>query len=298
MKILVTGANGLLGQHLIKLLIEKNHEVTGMSRGACRLPLKNIGNFNYFDVDLNDGEGMQVVIESAKPSVIVHAGAMTQVDECEKDHNACDLANINGTVNLIKAAEPFSEHLIYISTDFVFDGLRGNYTEEDRPGPVNYYGHTKLRSEELVRQTSMDWAIVRTCLVYGNTLDGTRSNIITWVKESLEQKKKIRVVNDQIRTPTYVEDLAKGILLAIEKRAKGVYHVSGNEILTPYQMAIETAEFFSLDKNLIEEVNASTFTQIAKRPLRTGFDISKAKNELGYLPMSFSEGLRKMFPGI
>ena len=144
----------------------------------------------------------------------------------------------------------------------------------------------------------MDWAIIRTCLVYGNTLDGTRSNIITWVKENLEQKKKIRVVNDQIRTPTYVEDLAKGILLAIEKRAKGVYHISGNEILTPYQMAIKTAEFFSLDKNLIEEVNASNFSQIAKRPQRTGFDISKAKTELGYEPMSFEEGLEMMFSSI
>ena len=99
MKVLVTGANGLLGQHLVKLLIEKNHEVTGVSRGACRLRFKNIENFNYFDVDLNDEEGMREVIESTKPSVIVHAGAMTQVDECEKDHNACLLANIYGTVN-------------------------------------------------------------------------------------------------------------------------------------------------------------------------------------------------------
>ena len=295
MKVLVTGANGLLGQHLVKLLIEKKYEVAGMSRGACRLPFKNIDKFKYFDVELIDEEGIQRVIDSKKPTVIVHAGAMTQVDECEKDHNACDLANIKGTVNLIKAAESFAEHLIYVSTDFVFDGLRGNYAEEDQPGPVNYYGHTKLRAEDLVRQTSMDWAIVRTCLVYGNTFEGTRSNIITWVKENLEQNKKIKVVTDQIRTPTYVEDLAKGILLVIEKKAKGVYHISGNEILTPYQMAIKTADFFNLDKNLIEEVNASTFSQIAKRPQRTGFDISKANTELGYKPMSFSEGLERMF---
>ena len=295
MKALVTGANGLLGQHLVKLLIEKNYEVAGMSRGACRLPFKNNENFNYFDVDLNDEEKMRSVIESTKPSVIVHAGAMTQVDECELNHNACDLANIYGTVNVIKAAESLAHHFIYISTDFVFDGLKGNYTEEDQTGPVNYYGHTKFRAEELVRQTSMDWVIVRTCLVYGNTLDGTRSNIITWVKENLEQKNKIRVVNDQIRTPTYVEDLAKGVLLAIEKRVKGVYHISGDEILTPYQMAIKTAEFFSLDKNLIEKVDASIFSQVAKRPQRTGFDISKAKNELEYQPMSFSEGLERMF---
>jgi len=297
MKILVTGANGLLGQHLIRLLIEKKYEVAGMSRGACRLPFKNIEKFNYFDVELNDEVVIQRVIETTEPAVIVHAGAMTQVDECEKDHNACDLANINGTANVIKAAEPLTAHFIYVSTDFVFDGIKGNYTEEDQPDPVNYYGHTKLRAEELVRQTSMDWAIVRTCLVYGNTFEGTRSNIITWVKENLEQNKRIKVVNDQIRTPTYVEDLAKGISLLIEKKAKGVYHISGNEILTPYQMAIKTAEFFNLDKNLIEEVNASSFSQTAKRPQRTGFDISKSKNELGYQPMSFSEGLERMFQG-
>ena len=293
MKVLVTGANGLLGQHLVELLLYEAYSVLAISRGEKRLPyLYGLG---YGNVDLSDADSINTAFAIDPPDVVVHAGAMTQVDECETNQQACSVTNIDGTINIIRAAEKFSKHLIYISTDFVFDGKRGNYVEDDLPNPVNFYGKTKLRAEELVRQSSLDWAVVRTCLVYGNSFAGTRSNIITWVKESLEQKKKIKVVNDQVRTPTYVEDLAKGILLVINKKAKGIYHISGNEVLTPYQMAIKTADFFGLDKDLIEEVNASTFSQPAKRPLKTGFDISKAVGELNFKPGSFNDSLLKMF---
>jgi len=293
MKILVTGANGLLGQHLVNLLLFEAYSVMATGRGKSRFPFTY--GLGYASVDLSEADRIYRTFEAYNPDVVVHAGAMTQVDECETNRDACSITNIDGTINIIKAAERFSKHLIYISTDFVFDGKRGNYVEDDLPDPVNYYGKTKLRAEELVRQTSLDWTIVRTCLVYGNSFEGTRSNIITWVKENLEQHKKIKVVNDQIRTPTYVEDLANGIFLVIKNKAKGVYHISGDEILTPYQMAIKTADYFGLDKNLIEEVNASTFSQPAKRPQKTGFDISKAVKELGFRPGSLNEGLKRMF---
>jgi dTDP-4-dehydrorhamnose reductase len=119
----------------------------------------------------------------------------------------------------------------------------------------------------------------------------SRSNIVLWVKNSLEQKKPIRVVTDQYRTPTLAEDLAIGCLLAAEQKATGIYHVSGEEMMTPYDIAIRTAEFFGLDKTLISPTDASQFTQPARRPMRTGFIIDKAKLELGYEPHSFSEGL-------
>ena len=104
------------------------------------------------------------------------------------------------------------------------------------------------------------------------------------------------MVSDQVRTPTYVEDLARGVQLIIEKNATGVYHLSGKEILTPYQMAVQVADYFGLNKTLMEKVDASVFTQPARRPLKTGFIIDKAERELGYTPISFIQGIRKMFP--
>jgi dTDP-4-dehydrorhamnose reductase len=162
--------------------------------------------------------------------------------------------------------------------------------------PVNYYGSSKLAAEKAVMETDLNWCIIRTVLVYGNILTGNRSNIISWVQENLTAGKNIKVVSDQWRTPTYVEDLARGILLVIEKNATGIYHISGDEMLTPYDMAIATANYLGLDKTLIEKVDASMFKQPAMRPAKTGFVIDKAKRYLGYKPLSFDEGLRKMVP--
>ena len=195
---------------------------------------------------------------------------------------------------MLGAAEIAGAAFIYISTDFIFDGISGPYLESDLPGPVNYYGSSKLGAEKSVMESKLPWCIIRTVLVYGNILVGNRSNMVSWVQNNLSQGKPIQVVSDQWRTPTYVEDLAKGILLAIENKAKGIYHISGEELLTPYDMAMATAAYLALDINLIEKVTASIFVQAAKRPAKTGFIIDKAKNELGFRPLSFKEGLKKM----
>jgi dTDP-4-dehydrorhamnose reductase len=131
-------------------------------------------------------------------------------------------------------------------------------------------------------------------LVFGNIIEGTRTNIVSWVKQSLENNQPIKVVSDQIRTPTYVEDLAKGILLAVHQKATGIYHISGEDIMSPYDMAIATANYLHLDTTLITKVDAATFSQPAQRPLKTGFIIVKAKKELNYQPLHFTEALLKM----
>jgi len=220
---------------------------------------------------------------------------MTRVDDCELNQNESFKVNVLGTSYVIRCAERCGSDLIHLSTDFVFDGAKGNYGEEDALGFVNWYGFTKIEAEQLVKASSRPWSIVRTCLVYGNALQGTRSNLISWVKSKLEKNERIKVVDDQVRTPTYVEDLAKGIVGMIEKKARGIFHISGNEIYTPYDMAQKTADFFTLDKNLIERVNASNFREPAQRPPKTGFNIEKAKRELGYEPISFEDGLKKMY---
>jgi dTDP-4-dehydrorhamnose reductase len=218
---------------------------------------------------------------------------MTHVDECEKHQEACYRANVLATKYLIAAAEKIQSHFIFVSTDFIFSGLNGQnpYTEEAKPDPVNYYGQTKLDGEELLKHTNLKWAIARTVLVYGLANDLSRSNIILWVKSSLEAGKQIQVVDDQVRTPTLAEDLAAGCILMAEQGATGIFNISGSELLTPYQMAMETADYFGLNQELIVRTDSTKFTQPARRPMKTGFVIEKAKNQLGYRPKTFREGI-------
>ncbi|MEQ8811759.1 MAG: sugar nucleotide-binding protein, partial [Imperialibacter sp.] len=178
-----------------------------------------------------------------------------------------------------------------LSTDFIFDGEDGPYDEEAKANPVSYYGDSKLAAEKAVMAGKIDWAMARTVLVYGIAFDMSRSNIILWVKKSLEEGKTINVVNDQWRTPTLAEDLAMGCYLIAKKKAKGVFNISGKDFMNPYQMAIATADYFGLDKSLINETDGSKFSQPAKRPPKTGFVLDKAKKVLGYNPHSFEEGI-------
>ncbi|TWI88672.1 SDR family oxidoreductase [Chitinophaga japonensis] len=290
MKVLITGSNGLLGQHLVPLFVaDGQYEVIAAGRGVNRLPSQE--GYTYESVNLRTALSVQQLLEKHRPDIIIHTAAMTQVDECERNKDACWDTNVAATRYLIQAAEQYRPFFIFLSTDFVFDGLEGPYREEDPPNPLSYYGASKVAAERMVKNSQLPWAIVRTVLVYGTAIDMQRNNIISWVKNNLQQGKKIKVVDDQWRTPTLVQDLAEGCKLLADKQNKGIYHISGKEMLTPYEMAVQTAQFFKLDTRLIEKVNAKSFTQPAKRPAKTGFIIDKAVQELGYQPRSFAEGL-------
>ncbi|HSZ25810.1 MAG TPA: SDR family oxidoreductase [Cytophagaceae bacterium] len=293
-KVLITGSNGLLGQKLVALLAGKtDYQVLATARGTNRLG--KIGNhYQYTEMDITNPNEVEKVISYFKPDYIIHTAAMTNVDQCESDREGCTLLNVKATEHLIASAKKTNSFFIHLSTDFIFDGTKGPLTEEDLPNPISFYGKSKLDAERCVASSNLRWAIARTVLVYGVVKDMSRSNLILWVKKSLEEKKTINVVDDQWRTPTLAEDLAMGCFLIIEKEATGIFNISGNEMLTPYEMAIKTADFFRLDKTFINRADSSTFTQPAKRPPRTGFTIDKAKNILGYNPHSFVEGIHFM----
>ena len=294
MKVLITGTNGFLGQHLSAQLLAKNHHVIATGRGECRLLFTDRENFQYLPLDFTDPFAVHDVFAEYEPDVVVHAGAMTRVDDCEQEQWQAYLTNVEGTVTMLLNAEEQKNFFIFVSTDFVFDGAGGAYKEDDIANAVNFYGKTKAEAEDAVKEYEFDWAIVRTSLVYGKPLAGRR-NILTVVKEKLEKGEEYSVVNDQVRTPTYVEDLAAGIVSIVEKRATGIYHLSGIDVLTPYKMACKIADFFHLDKSLLRKVTEADFSQPAKRPLKTNLIIDKAMNELGYNPVSFDEGLKKTF---
>ena len=292
MKILITGSNGLLGQKLVaRIVASGKHELIATSRGENRLKKVDPSKYSFISMDISDREEVFDVITSQRPDAVIHGAAMTHVDQCEQNQDDCWKVNVDSTQNLVDACKEIDAYLVHVSTDFIFDGSHGPLTEDEIPNPVNFYGESKLEAERLIEKSGVRAGIARTVLVYGIAEDMSRSNIILWVKNSLESGKEIHVVNDQWRTPTLAEDLAQGCLLLAEQQPAGIYNISGKDFLSPYQMAVLTSEFFELDQSKLNETDGSRFSQPAKRPPRTGFIIEKAREELGYEPHSFKEGL-------
>jgi dTDP-4-dehydrorhamnose reductase len=289
-KILITGANGLLGQKLVELLAFQNTvQILATGKGEARfVTTKKV---DYRPMDITNPDEIYKVCADFQPDTIIHTAAMTQVDDCESAREECWQMNVKAIEYLIAVCQKQDIFLVHLSTDFIFDGENGPYTEEAEANPLSYYGLSKWEAEKIIINSQIRWAIARTVLVYGITPKMSRSNIILWVKKSLENGKSIQVVDDQWRTPTLAEDLAWGCWLIAEKKAEGIFNISGSDFLTPYEMAIQTAEFFNLDKSLIIKTDATKFSQPARRPPRTGFVIEKARRVLGYTPHSFKEGI-------
>jgi dTDP-4-dehydrorhamnose reductase len=290
-KILVTGSNGLLGQKLVALLARDNEiELIATSKGGNRI-LKVTG-FTYESMDITSAKDVMRVFDKFKPEVVINTAAMTNVDACESDKKECWVLNVTAVEHLIAASKKHETHLIHLSTDFIFDGEAGPYKETDKPNPLSYYGESKLAAEKLLQNSACSWAIARTIVVYGIVEDMSRSNIVLWAKGALEKKQKLTIVNDQFRSPTLAEDLAKGCILIAKKEAVGIYHLSGKDIMSIVELVRRVAKYYKLDESYIEEITTASLNQAAKRPPRTGFILNKAVNELGYNPVSFEEGIK------
>lgn len=288
--ILVTGSNGLLGQKLTaRLLDDPQFSLIATSKGANRYPIKE--GYLYVEMDILDHQQVKAIIEEYQPDAIIHTAAMTNVDTCHVSREMAYELNVDAVQNLVSLCESFKIQLIHLSTDFVFDGVNGPYSESAPPNPVSYYGQTKLWAEEAIQLSKADWAIIRTILVYGIVTDLSRSNIVLWAKDALEKGSPINVVNDQWRMPTLAEDLADACVLAVKNKAKGIFHVSGKDQMSIAELVGRVADFWKLDRSVIYEVSSETLNQDAKRPLRTGFVLDKAITQLGYQPHSFEEGL-------
>ncbi len=300
-KILITGSNGLLGQKLVYALIKRDDvKVIATSLGANRL-IKQDG-YLYESLDIINKTAVEKIFSKYKPDVIINTAAMTNVDACETKRDECWALNVTAVQNIIEVLEnpsPMEKGrgegkplLIHLSTDFIFDGEKGSeYVETDAPNPQSYYALSKYESEKIIEKSKIKWAIARTIIVYGIVDNMSRSNIVLWAKDALTKGQKINVVDDQFRSPTLAEDLADGCILIADKGATGIYHLSGPKTLSVLELVYQVADFWKLDRSLITPSKSTTLNQAAKRPLRTGFIIDKAKKELGYHPHSFMEGL-------
>jgi dTDP-4-dehydrorhamnose reductase len=289
-KILITGANGLVGQTLVsRIQSVPDFQFLATSVSDCRI--KGIDQSCFSQMDITAPDQVDRVFREFQPDAVIHCAAMTQVDPCELNPELCDLVNIRGTQLAARAAEACGARFIYLSTDFVFDGLNGPYREDDPPNPVSVYGWSKLQGEYITRSLGVPWAIVRTILVYGITPAMNRSNLVTWVRDSLISHKPIRVVDDHFRMPTLADDLADGILRIIKNEKTGIYHLSGPEMTSVLEFSLRIARFFNLDESLISPVHAESLNQPGRRPAATGFVLDKAVGELNFSPRNLDQGL-------
>lgn len=290
MKILITGSNGLLGQKIVYRLKElSGYSIIACARGENRI--KDQSGYIYEPVDLTNADDVKRIFSRHHPDCVIHTAAMTDVDACEINPEICHLQNVGVVEMLTSACEKSNTHFIHLSTDFVFDGKNGPYKEDDPIGPISVYARSKAEAESVVMKIEAPWTIVRTMIIYGITDDKQRSNVVLWTKKSLEEGKAIRVISDQFRGPTLAEDLADACIAAAQKKATGIFHVSGREVMSILEISYKVADYFHLDKTLIQPITTKELGQAALRPLKTGFIISKAERELGYQPHSLEQGL-------
>jgi dTDP-4-dehydrorhamnose reductase len=289
MRVLITGCNGFVAHYTIMQLLQNNFTVIATAKNAISLNIQH-PNLLFVAMDFTNSQQVQKVVAQTQPTHIIHAGAISKPDDCEQNQALAYNINVQGTINVVNAAALYKIQLLFISTDFVFDGVTGNYTETSARSAVNYYGQTKIEAEDIVMAYPNPWCIVRIALVYGKPLSG-RDNIITTVNNKLLAGQTYQVFTDQIRTPTYVLDVANVIVTILQLNAVGIYHISGTDIISPYQMAVATANHLGLNSQLIIPATKNTFTQPALRPLITNLNTTKAKNELHFVATSFAKGL-------
>ena len=288
--ILVTGSNGLLGQKIIYALRNRTDvKCISTSRGENRMSAKD--GYIYESMDITDPSSVESVFEKYQPDVVINTAAMTNVDACESNRDEAWLLNVQSVEYIIEACKKFNTHLVHLSTDFVFDGRKGPYVETDEPNPLSFYAHTKYEGEKLIEKSGISAAILRTIIIYGVVDDNSRSNVVLWAINSLKNKKSITVINDQFRSPTLAEDLADACVSAAMKKATGIYHISGREVMNILDIVRIVADYFELDQSYIIPTSSADLKQPAVRPPVTGFIITKAVNELDFKPHTFIEGL-------
>ena len=270
--VLVTGASSLPGFRTAELLSLRGFKVLAGFHSR-----KENLNCEPLMLDVRDVNALSKIFERYKPRIVIHAAAYGDVDGCEKDREKAWEVNVIGSINVMKLAAKYSEYVIYISTDYVFDGERGGYSEDDPPNPVNYYGLTKLCGEAVFKSSTIPAAIVRCSSIYG--LGPGRMNFAKYIIKELSEGREVKALIDQFTTPTQASLLAEAIAELIEKRLEGVFHIVG-ERTSRYDFALKIAEALNLPKNLIKGIKIEDMKWYAKRPVDSSLDCRLTRSRL------------------
>jgi len=288
LKLLITGASGLYGSKLAELATARNYAVySGYSRDqpAFGVPI-------HFDV--SDKSRVEEVFKKVNPDVVVHAAALTDVDKCEIDKELAWKINVEGIRNISEAVNVSRAFLVYISTDYVFNGETGQYKETDRVDPINYYGFTKMKAEGLVKDLVAEYCIARASVIYGSTPAAGKINFALWVLNKLKKNEQAKIVTDQWNSPTLNTNIADMTLEIIERKLTGIFHLSGATRINRYDFAKQIAERFNLNSNLISPAISAEFSWVAKRPRDSSLDTSKAQQTLKNKPLQIKPALERM----
>jgi dTDP-4-dehydrorhamnose reductase len=290
-RVLITGGTGLLG---VAIQQSASEDIQGFSIYFPERALPKALPFSLRTADVTDRTQMQSVFEWAKPDVVIHTAAIGSVDFAERNREQTRKVNVGGTEVVAALCQIFKSRLIYISSNAVFDGRAPFYSETAPVNPINYYGQLKVEAENIVRESSIPWAIVRPILMYGWPYQGERDNPVVWWVRSLENGKPIKVVDNVFNKPLPAWSCAEVVWEVIRQNRIGIYHAAGKDHLSLYQFALNVAEVFDLDARLITSVPDSFFPEIAPRPRDTSFNTAKMENELGVKAIGFTEGLLRM----
>ena len=290
MRILITGSNGLLGQKIVSQLLQSDIVFLATSLGQNRN--QDCPTEFYTQMDICNVLEIAHVFAAFKPTHVIHTAAMTNVDTCELDPESCQKVNVGSVQLLAEQCIQSDCHFQLLSTDFVFDGLTGNYNEEAKPNPLSVYATSKVQAEAIVQQLPvLNYSIVRTIIVYGTGNNLSRSNIVVWAKEALMNGHELTIIDDQFRAPTWADDLAWACIQICELNENGIFHIAGPETMSIFHLVERIAQFYGLPMSQVKRTDSSTLNQPAKRPPKTGFNLSKAKARLGYAPKKLEETL-------
>ncbi len=287
LKLLVTGASGLLGQKTARLALEKGHEVYSIYKEhivTIGTPIK---------LDLTNREKLLKKISDIKPDVVIHTAAYTNVDDCEINRDLAWKVNAEATKYIAMVSASTSSHLTYVSTDYVFDGEKGFYTEENHPNPISYYGYTKLRGEAFVEEHAKGWCIARPSVIYGWG-PAHKQNFATWLINNLSQEKELKILIDQYVSPTLNTNLAEMLLEIAERKITGILHTAGGTRVSRHEFALKLAEVFNLNMDLIKPVKMDEMSWRAKRPKDSSLDVSRALTLLNQKPLKLNQALEMM----
>ncbi len=288
MRILVTGASGLLGSKIVKKTMNAGYNTFSGY-------LKNKPKFGQpFLLNLNNQSSISKTITQINPDIIIHCAALTDVDLCETDRNLARKINAESAKIVAEVSNQLGSYMAYISTDYVFDGLKGDYQETDQANPINFYGHSKLLGEKSVIELNQDYLIARTSVIYGDKPASGKINFALWLIDCLKRRREVKIVTDQFASPTLNTNLAEMILEACEKKLNGIYHIAGASKTSRYEFAIKLAEKFNLDKNLIKRAKIEDMNWKAKRPKDSSLNISKVQKTLTIKSMNLDESLGRL----
>lgn len=283
MKFLVTGGSGLIGYNLLQNLNNSNHEIYSFYNENKPM----IG--ASFKIKLVDSQSISKKIGEIKPDVIIHLAAVTNVDQCETEKELANSINVKATQILAHEASNQDIFLIYVSTDYVFDGKKGAYKEDDQPNPLNYYGLSKLEGEIAVQKNCSKYCIARTSTPFG--IHPSKKSFPIWVIENLKNGKEIKAVINQFTSPTYTSNLSRMLMEIAIKKLNGKIHLAGATRISRFELAKLVSAKLKLDDRLIKPISINEINWLAKRPEDSSLDVTKASTLLQEKPMNIKESI-------